>query len=720
MIFFLCGKGFIFTTNSAGVQSSWNQFLILCGVFLIWSPFRITAQRDTTILPSESLEALEDFFQNTQQEGDFDFNAIFEQLEYYLDRPLDLNLAEEEELRELGLLSDIQILNFLQYRRRAGDLLAIYELQAIPGFSMNAIRRILPFVTVRGSLDDFRLSLPQMAREGKNEFYLRWNRILEQQRGYLPAEDPGANRYLGSPDQLYFRYKHSYYNRLSYGVTMEKDRGEEFFTGSNPGGFDYYSAHFYLREYRRWLKALAIGDYNISFGQGLILFSGFGYGKSAQATTLKRTGRTILPYRSVNESLFMRGAAVELAPTDRLSVSVFASRRGRDGNLSLQRDTLDGEQRLLASISSFNDFGFHRTPREIEDEDAIRQTTLGGNVKYKFRDNHVALNVLYDELDKPLLRNSQPYNRFYFNGRRLLNMSLDYSYLYRNLNFFGETAISDNGGWATLNGLLIGLDRRADLAILYRNFQRDYQALNANPIAETSGGRNEEGLYVGLVLRPARRWEFSAYYDQFRFPWLRFNVDAPSGGYEYRARLSYEQRRRLRIYAEVRKEVKDINAPDNETRFNFLVPRTLLQTRLHIANQISPTLELRSRIDWGYVDDEVEGRRHGVVLLQDILFRPKDFPLSFTARYALFDTHSYNIRFYHYENNLLNTFLVPAYYNRGSRFYLNLRYRPVSQFTIEARIAQTYWSDRETIGSGLEQINGPVRTEASAQVKYVF
>jgi hypothetical protein len=61
----------------------------------------MAAQRDTTILPSESLEALEDFFQNTPREGDFDFNAIFEQLEYYLDRPLDLNQAGEAELREL-------------------------------------------------------------------------------------------------------------------------------------------------------------------------------------------------------------------------------------------------------------------------------------------------------------------------------------------------------------------------------------------------------------------------------------------------------------------------------------------------------------------------------------------------------------------------------------------------------------------------------------------
>lgn len=700
-----------------------KQYLtqILLIVLPILVPFFAQAQDESIedLIPASSLEAIEDFFQNTESEGDFDFNAIFEQLEGYLGRPLNLNRAEEAELRELGLLTDVQVINLLRHIQETGNLLAIYELQAVPGFDLNTIQRIIPFVGVNSSLDDFRLGVGEMLYEGRNELFLRWNRILETQKGYLPTENPGVNRYLGSPDQYYVRYRHNYYNRLSYGVTMEKDRGEEFFQGSNPNGFDYYSAHFYLRDYRSWLKAVAIGDYRVSFGQGLIQFSGFGIGKSAQSTTIKRTGRTILPYASVNESLFMRGAAVELAPTDNIDIALFASSRKRDGNLISTLDSL-GNESFEAAISSFNDFGLHRTPSEIEDEDAIRQNTLGGSIRFNRKANHIAFNVLYNQLDKPLNIRPRPYNRFYFSANQLLNASLDYSVLYKNFNFFGEMAISDNGGWATTNGLLIGLHRRADLAILYRNFQRDYQALNANPLAEATNARNEEGLYVGLVVRPASKWEFSAYFDQFKFPWLRFQVDAPSGGYEYRARLTYEERRRLRVYLEVRNESKDINAPDNEAAYNFPVRRTLFQTRLHIGNQLSKELELRSRFDWGYVEDEIEGRRKGFVILQDVIYRPNEFPLAFSARYALFDTHGYTIRFYHFENNLLNTFLIPAYYNRGSRVYLNLRYRPFRNLTVEGRIAQTFWSDRETIGSGLEEVDGQTRTEVGAQIKYRF
>ena len=56
---------------------------------------------------------------------------------------------------------------------------------------------------------------------------------------------------------------------MSIGFTMEKDAGEEFFKGKQSTGFDFYSAHCYIRNLGI-LKSLAIGDYHVSFGQGLI------------------------------------------------------------------------------------------------------------------------------------------------------------------------------------------------------------------------------------------------------------------------------------------------------------------------------------------------------------------------------------------------------------------------------------------------------------------
>ncbi|MCB9035751.1 MAG: helix-hairpin-helix domain-containing protein [Lewinellaceae bacterium] len=669
--------------------------------------------------PDATQQVIEDFLQNTESEGDFDFNTVFEELQFYQENPIDLNEAGEEDLQSLQLLSDIQILELLNYRRMAGDLISIYELQAIPSFDLLTIRRILPYVTVDKGIDDYQLSIPRMLAEGQNELYLRWSRIAEEQKGYSPLEEgQTAQRYLGSPNQFYLRFKHSYSNKLSYGITAEKDRGEEFFAGSNKQGFDFYSAHLFIKDYNRTIKAIAIGDYAVSFGQGLILYSGFGAGKSSYVMNIKRSARVLRPYTSVNESNFQRGAAATLAFGEHLEVTALASHRRRDGNV-LEPDTLDVEE-SIRQISSLGIAGLHRTDSEIADENALGQTTFGGRLRWKGDRGHIALNALYEQIDANLTLREQPYNRFYFSGDRLFNASLDYSFTFQNYNFFGETAMSDNGAIATLNGLLMGLDRKVDLAVLMRHFPRNYKALFPTPFAETTGARNETGLYLGLEVRPHRYWKLSAYFDAWHHPWLRFDADAPSRGYEYRARLTYFRKRNLEAYLEVRDETKERNIDKIGGKNNFTLPSRVFQTRLHLAKKVNKALELRSRIDIGFSENEINTTQRGFVIYQDVIFKPIGFPLSFTTRFALFDTDGFQARYYSFENNLLYAFSIPAYYNRGTRFYLNLRYRGIRNLTLEARVAQTYWRNQDSIGSGLDEVAGPRRTELGAQVKYRF
>ncbi len=691
-----------------------RRLLILS--FLLMVSLPLLAQRpDSLIVDPVPTDLLEDFLQSSGAEsGDFDLNGQFDLLATFLKRPLNINRCEEADLRELGLLNDIQINNFLQYRKTAGPLLALYELQVIPGFDLAFIRRIIPYLTTGGDLDDFQASILEMISDGRNEAQMRWSRILEEQAGYANPES--AQSYLGDPNQLFVRWRHTYYNRLSFGVTAEKDRGEAFFTGNNRQGFDFYSAHFFLNNYRKKLKALALGDFNASFGQGLILFSGFSTGKSAASTLVKRNARSLRPYASANEANYLRGAGISYALSNQFEVTAFYSSRLRDGNVN-GADTLDEE---IATFSSFIDAGFHRTTREIEDKNTVRQNLSGLSLQYHSGAYRLGLNSVYHRFDRALTINPQPYNRFFFQGQSLLNTSVDYSARWGNLNAFGETAWSDNGAISTVNGLLLTLDRKMDAAMVYRRYPRNFQALGAAAFGETDGGRNEEGVYMGLEIRPRTGWTVNAYYDVWRHPWLRFQVDAPSRGTEWRMRLTYEKRRRMRAFVELRQENKEENAFGNESAYNVLAPTRLVQLRTYISNQVSKAVELRTRADWGFWDDGVGAREFGFAVLQDVIVQPIGFPLSFNTRFALFDTDSYNVRFYYYENDLLNTFSIPPYYNRGSRVYLNLRYRPVSALTIEARFAQTFWSNQTQIGTGLEQINGQRRTQLSAQVKYVF
>ncbi len=699
-------------------------------LFLLLFGQKITAQKDTLRfrLPTSNEDIIEDFIQNEEEETAFDFNTIFEQLQQYSENPLNLNTATEAELKELGLLSDQQIVDFFFYRQKAGKLVALYELQSIPSFDLTTIHRMLPYVQIGGNYLDYPKSFGTMVIEGNNELYLRWTRNLEKKKGFqIPASDTAANRFLGDQNKLYLRFKHSNGTRLSYGFTAEKDAGEEFLKGSNKQGFDFYSAHFFFKDFSQLLKAVAIGDYTVNLGQGLVLFSGFSSGKSAATLNVKKVARTIRPYSGVNEFNFLRGLATTLRFGENLEWTAFFSHRKRDGNL----DNLDisGTNDLeMGIISSLQTSGFHRTQSEIEDEKSVKKTTLGSSLKYKTEHWHISLNSLFDKLNRPLRRRPQLYNQFFFNGDKLLNFSLDYSFLVQNFNFFGETAMSDNGAVASLNGLLLGLDKSIALTIVQRHFPKDYQALNDAPFAETSGARNENGLYFGLEITPSQHWKFNAYLDTWQHPWLRFRVDAPSKGYEWLTRLTLYQKRKWEVYFQVRNELKELNLPGSiiETLFDFsnkttqVVERQTFKTRLHISHNLTKALTWKTRVEVGFTKYEEFNRSHGFSIYQDLLFRPLNFPLSFSTRFAIVDTDSFDIRFNNYENDLKYAFSIPAYFNEGTRFYINLRYKGTRHLTIEARFAQTYWANQKSFGSGLDEIRGQRKSEVKAQLSYSF
>lgn len=694
-----------------------RQYFLL---FFVLSLARFSyAQIDSLAPPEDVIESdvIEDFLQNQESDQEFDFNAIYDELEIFLKKPLDLNKATAQEMYQLPMLSDIQINALINHRIEHGELISIYELQAIPTFDLPTIEALRPYVQIGEGLDAVQEPFLKMLGGGRNEVFLRWSRVLENKRGF--GTDEREATYEGDPNKVYLRYKHGYSNKLSYGFTAEKDAGEAFARGSNSNGFDFYSAHFHLRDYNDRIKDIVIGDYTPSMGQGLILYAGFGRGKSGQVMNIKRNRRELLPYRSVGENNYLRGAGATIRLTDRLQITAFGSRTRFDANTTLTTDTLENEDQV-ASFTSFQISGLHRTVNEIEDEKSIINYTAGGILKYKYQRFQIALNTLYNKFDKPLERRIQPYNQFLFNEQSSFNTSIDYSFLYRNFNFFGETAVSSNGAVATTNSVIASVDRNLSIAILYRYFPRDYQAIYSNPFSEVLGANNENGLYLGAEYFVSRQWKVTGYVDFYKHPWLRFTADAPSRGVDYRLRLTYTKKRKIDAYIEYRDETKQINEPRNETPNDILADARRVQVRFHLGQKINKAFSIRSRLDAGFFAVGNLPKEKGISFYQDVIFKPTQSPFSMSARVAIFDTDGFNMRFYNFENDLIYTFSIPAYFGQGSRYYLNLRYKGIRNLTIEGRIARTIFSDRDEIGTGNELINGNARTEVKAQLVYRF
>ena len=130
-------------------------------------------------------------------------------------------------------------------------------------------------------------------------------------------------------------------------------------------------------------------------------------------------------------------------------------------------------------------------------------------------------------------------------------------------------------------------------------------------------------------------------------------------------------------------------------------------------------MQLKNRIELVRFQKGDANSENGYLIYQDIVYHPKALPLNVSFRYGVFDTDSYNARIYAYETDVLYAYSIPAYSSKGVRTYLTLKYS-LKKIDIWLRYAQTYYSNKNIIGSGLNEIAGNTKTELTFQLRYKF
>ncbi|MDB5234879.1 MAG: hypothetical protein JWR44_1872 [Hymenobacter sp.] len=709
--------------------------LLCLAVFILHSSFLIphsSEAQDYVRRPPDLDRLTQELFAEIQSDQ-VPYEDLYETLLQYYQTPVNLNTATREELRSLLLLNENQITTLLRHREVNGNLLSVYELQSVEGYDLRTINRILPFVSVQvsdknasgGSL------WRRIAHEDNNALYFRYERVLQQRQGYTaPTLYQGreTTRYLGSPDKMLVRYRVSHTKDFSIGFSMEKDAGEQFVWNPKNGQFgaDYVSAHFVVQERGR-LKTLALGDYQLQFGQGLLLSSGLGVGKGAETiTTLRRSSVGIRAYSSLLETAFFRGGAATLQVAPTVQVTAFASHKNVDANL----------QQALDSLAQFDEFtsgllytGFHRTSSELANRHQLQETIGGGNVGYTSRNGNLAIGAtgVFTHFGTALLKRAEPYNKFEFSGKENLALGVNYSYVWRNLLLFGETARSTGGGLGTVNGLLASLGPTVDAGFLVRHYDPDFHTLYGNAFSENTRNINETGVYLGLKVRPVAKWEVSAYYDQFRFPWLRYRASAPTDGHDALVRLAYTPTKTSLLYLQLRQRLKprDLSSTDllalDPYRSIPLPGEQLRQSMLVYYNTaVSTALEFRTRVQASRLrDDTGLAWRSGYVLAQDASYQVNR-TLKLTARYSLFDADDFDTRQYVFEQDVLLAVSLPALYGQGTRIYGLAEIRINRAMTLWLRYAETRYRHQATVGTGLEEIQGALRGDVKAQLRVKF
>jgi hypothetical protein len=690
-------------------------FILICASL---AALRINSQ---DISPSETI-VIEDLIENiARNSGDeLDYTALFNDLAYFLENPLNLNTATVEELERLHFLTDFQIISLKKYISENGELLTLFELPLVYGFTEETARIISPLVTVENA--DSRQAKPGPSgflEQTDNQLFIRASKTLQKQAGYADVPDSviiqDPNKYyMGSPFKLYTRYAFKYRDRIKAGYTGEKDAGEEFFTGSNSYGFDLNSA--YLQISNTWkIKELIIGDYEVGFGQGINAWSGLAFEKSPDVLNLRRKSQGISGFTSTDENASFRGLAATFK-ISRFELTGYFSSKNIDANIT-EQDTLSEEPLVFSSLQTS---GIHAIPGQVEDEDAIRETVIGGNFNCSFTNARVGFTAIHYFFNGEFIGGDDPYDLFSFTGNENSNFSVDYYAQLSKLSLFGEAGLSTNKGIAILNGALIDLKPPLTLSVLHRYYQKDYQALFANAFSENTVTSNENGLYLGIQAFPIPSWTFSGYIDAFSFPWLRYNTGFISSGYDWLLQADYHPKNGLNAYLRYTGNRKPVGVAGQTAGSDSTVTKMLSRIRIHIEYPAGYLLTFQDRIELSFSKTGGEPLLKGFLIYHDFIFRPDRVPVSLILRYAMFDTDGWDPRIYAYENDVLYSFSIPAYSDRGIRTYLNIRWTMNKHLDFWLKIADTYYSQKNTISSGLDEISGKHKTDLRLQVRIKF
>lgn len=661
---------------------------------------------------SEAIEhMIEEIAENSDEETDY--TSLAENLAHLLQYPIPINSCSYEDLAQLSFLTDFQIKSLLDYVLKKGPIVSVYEIQYIYGFDIQLVKWLIPFVTLETPVEKEKIN-KNIFRYSRNDLFITYKRGIEKSKGFevIPdsvSENTSFNRYLGNQNKMRLKYTLNAGNKIFAGVQAENDPGEELFKGNNKS-FDFISGYVQLKDIGR-INNLIVGDYNLQFGQGLTLWNGISIGKG-QVYGISKFASGIKKYGSGDENNFFRGMAGTISLKN-ISFTAFLSHKKIDANIT---DTIQNNEYVF---SSFLTSGYHRTPAENSDENTIKETVAGTNISFGKENYQLGITLAHIMLNGEYNPAVMPWNIYSFRGSSLTNLGFDYRYRVNKVYFFGEIS-NGNGNWATLNGVEMNVHSLISFSLLYRNYSREFFAYRNNPFSEYSSKNNEKGTYLGTTILPYKNFKISAFVDVFKSPWLRYNVSSPSFGKEYFIQVDYNPFEKMSVFVRFKKETKSKNISDEKSVIPYLTNYSVNKTRVNLEYHLSSSVKIKTRFDWTFYEEETKSNEHGIAIVQDVVIQPLELPFSLWLRYCRFKGDSFDSRVYTYENSVPYSFYVPSFFNNGMRMYMMLRYKLMKNLSIWVKYGNTYYYNQENTGTGLNEVNGNVKSEIEAFLRFSF
>jgi len=605
-----------------------------------------------------------DIYNAYSEIADADYEQIQQDLYALHEEPVSLNSTSDEELARLYFLSPQQIDDILAYADRH-PFESLYELRLIPSLTDYEIRNLLPFVTLTNDKS------PHPCRERERGRYSAREVFANGQHELVTRLDARNMEGAEGADMLYahMRYVFRYRKQLVLGAAIRPPVGREM--QNLQGG-----AWMQMNDIGP-MHTLVAGNYQASFGQGLVFAPSFHAGKSAYAAAagLQPNG---LRYRSSLDDNGLHGVGTTMRwntnPHTRIDLSALYSLR--------------------------------------RDNDTVRHHVLGANitVRHKQLDWQItaAENIWSDSI-RPY-RNTA-YNRHYFRGYRQAVLGTSLRYNFGIADLFTELATAQNyehpslqggdggrlphWGFAAIAGCRLYPMDGVAMTWLYRYYSPFFDNALGYAFSETPRLGDEHGGYLGFDITRLRHWRFYGYADFFRFSGPKYRIpDAPSLGYD--------------LFFETRYLIANRQSP----RSNRQSPISTLSFRLRARKKGDlSTYSARAVFLWQAGNwslrttaeanltpnrEAINSPHYGFTVYQDIAYsllfsRGTGRGLDIRLRMQAFDCRNWDNRIYACEHDVLYAFSVPATYGVGARAYLTCRWQILTSLALYLKLSETFY-----------------------------
>lgn len=531
-------------------------------------------------------------------------SQIVEQLSVYMEHPVRINSATAARLTESGLFTQYQAASIIDYRERNGDILSFAELACVDGFSESAAEILCPFV-----------SLESYAQAGRSSSWKGYGTNVLTMRSSGRIKGPAMDYAYG------LKYHSSPGGSVELGIACSRPYSAKDHiprTGS-----------FYLAGYgRKRLGKIIIGDFNLRYGQGLSLWSGFRTSGFSYPQSFSMRPSGISPCRSFNGENAFRGIAADFNA---------------------------GRFTISASLASG---GLYKLMYGKKGQKLTLMPAV--NAGWTGRSFQISLTFCGETAELSAGMSGNPFDQAL--------VSADFRGNIRGVNIFGEAAFEFvRSVPRALAGAALRICGDLEAGILCRYTEKEYGI--------TAGGSFSTGKRIRLKGREGFGSSVARHSGMFSIDAVRFTV--PKYGAEgescqlkmrldYNLQVSSSVAIAFRVSERLRTE-GEANRTDIRCDTEYSSGKWMFSARFNAL--FCKDFAFLSYIEGGY--------RAGIVAVW--------------LRAGVFRADSWQDRIYSYERDAPGNFNVPAYYGRGCWEAFTIGIRPAKWVKIHLRLSSTQY-----------------------------